>query len=159
PDMKCRDAVFKMGRVVLIAVASGLAAATAQASGGDVSLVTDDTFDGTTYCLATPGGDRFVTDYTDPFEPGAILCGARVGELNTGAPEYSGTLQGELRAEDPGNPGYPDLSGAGLIASADPSSEGPCGRSTTVFRFWTFGGGAGIGDVPVRKFLCAVDPP
>src|SRR5262249_7017817 len=104
------------------------------------------------------GVDRFIGAYfAGDFDPGAILCGARVRELNQGAAPF-GTMGGDLRAEDGANPGYPDLSGAGLIATVDPASGSTCATTGAIPRIFTFGGGGGIPDVAVNKFISAIEP-
>ena len=134
----------------------------ALAAGGEVKLVTDDTYDGFSYCGASPaGGPAFSTEYrpSDFDDLTAVLCGARVRELNASGGTFTGTLRGELRLEDALNPGYPDLGGSGLHAPADPSSEGACGDDAGTPRFWTFGGGAGVPRPSSTFFLVAIDPP
>lgn len=128
-----------------------------RASGGDVKLVTDDTWDGSAYCLVNPG-DAFTTAYfTSDYDVPGVVCGARVREVNGNPGSYFGALQGALYLEDPGNPGYPDIVG-GLIATADPASEGSCGGDPNVPRFWTFGGGSGIPAPATAHFLVAFNP-
>jgi hypothetical protein len=133
---------------------------TAFAAGGTIKLVTDNGPDGYYYALSGSGSDRFITEYRDTdFDPGAIICGARVRELNQGTPVLTGTMGGDLRAEDPANPGYPDLTPVGLIAVVDPTSQGSCSTSSATPRNFTFGGGAGITSPAVaRLYMSAIEP-
>lgn len=148
-----------------VVVAAGLAAAllapagAAFASGGTVIRKTDGTFDGYFYSLAGTGVDRYMTQYDAPdFDAQSILCGARVGEINPSG-VVGGPLRGDLRFEDPGNPGFPDLTPAGLVANVDPASVGTCSPNPNVPRLFTFGGGGGIPAPPMQTvFLSAIEP-
>lgn len=149
-----------------VVVAAGLAAAlltsadVALASGGSVIRKTDGTFDGYFYALAGTGVDRYVTRYkpTD-LDTQSIICGARVGEINPSG-IVGGPMRGDLRFEDPGSPGNPDLSPAGLIAFVDPTSIGTCSTNPNQPRTFTFGGGGGIPAPPGRTiFLSSLEPP
>src|SRR5262245_23337139 len=108
-----------VGRLGLArALLAALAAPPAFAAGGSVCLLTDNTADGYFYSLSGSGSDRFIGEY--PLSDAcinlhSIICGARVREFNEGNPPF-GTMQGDLRIDDPANPGYPDLSPAGLVA-------------------------------------------
>lgn len=144
---------------VILALAAALAAARADAAGGTVLLKTDDGADGYYYQLSGSGADRYVTEYrVGDAAPFAVICGVRAFELNQGAPLTAG-MGYELRAEDPTNPGYPDLSNAGLIANADPGSLGPCLTTAVAPRSVTFGGGSGVGWPAVNHYVCAIEPP
>ena len=70
-----------------------------------------------------------------------------------------GAMGFELRAEDPANPSFPDLSTGGLIATADPGSLGPCSTNPVAPRVVTFGGGSGVSWPSGNHYLCAVEPP
>jgi hypothetical protein len=136
----------RIGKCWAILPALVLAANTAFAAGGTVCLKTDNTSDGYYYGLTTAAGDRFITEYNTAvdacFGLGTIICGVAVRELNQGAPPL-GTMGCDLRCEDLANPGYPDLTGAGLIVSADASSISTCNAAGSP-RIFTFGAGAGI---------------
>ncbi len=141
-----------------LAIVFAAVARPAEAAGGQVVPKTDGSFDGYFYALTGTGQDRFLTRYEPfDFDPNAILCGARVGEFAPGGP-LPGPMRGDVRFEDPMNPGYPDFSPVGLIAVADPASLGSCSRSTAVPRFFTFGGGAGVPDPGNTFFLSAIEP-
>lgn len=110
--------------VVVVVVTSAFARA-AVAAGGDVCLKTDGVPDGYCYGLSGSGVDRCITEYDVVrdacFDPGAIICGARVRELYQSAAPAP-VLLFELRCEDPANPGYPELAAPGLLAAADAGS-------------------------------------
>ena len=97
-----------------------LATRPASAAGGQVALRTDDTADGDYYGLGGSGEDRFITAYAAAsVDPSTLLCGIRWRQVNHGSPRPPpGTGMGELRLEDPGKPGYPDLL-AGLVATGN----------------------------------------
>jgi len=145
--------------IVVAAVVVALApCAPARGAGGTIRLVTDDTPDGYVYSLSGSGNDRFISEYEgpDPFEPSSIVCGARVREHAAGYPPL-GTMGGDLRREDPVNPG-PDLSPAGLIADVDPESMDTCSTTSARPRFFTFGHGSGIAAERVTQFISAIEP-
>src|SRR5262245_29708872 len=122
-------------------IACGVQQSPALGAGGTVQSITDGTFDGYYYALSGSGFDRFISEYLPgDFDPGSIICGARLFELNQGAPPL-GTMFGDLRVEDGSNPGYPELGPGGLIANVDPASVGTCSTSPTIPRIFTFGGG------------------
>lgn len=138
----------------------------AVAAGGDVCLKTDGVPDGYYYGLSGSGVDRYITEYDvvrdTCFDPGAIICGARVRELYRGAAPAP-VLLFELRCEDPANPGYPELAAPGLIAVADAGSLGPCSTSSSAPRLFTVGAGGGLPLAGVacptnRIYACAIEP-
>jgi len=149
---------LRKGWMLAILPALVLTANTAFAAGGTVKFITDDGADGYYYSLGGSGVDRFIGEYfAGDFDPGSVICGARVLELNQGLPPF-GTMGGDLRAEDPGNPGYPDLGAGGLIAVVDPSSQSVCNTGGGPPRMFTFGGGGGVPDVVVNKYISAIEP-
>lgn len=136
-----------------------LAANTAFAAGGDLVLRTDNGADGYYYGLGGSGMDRFICEYLDgTYDPGAIICGARVRELNQGAIPAPGYMNGDLRTEDALNLGYPDLMAPGLVAAVDASSLGTCSMSSAVPRLFTFGAGAGVPDPNANHYISAIEP-
>ncbi len=147
--------LFVAGSTLLPAILSREAAA----SGGTVVLRTRDTISGYYYRLAGTGNDRYISLYlpTDA-PPGSTICGARVRELDQGAISSSRSLAIDLRAEDPANPGYPDLTPAGVIAPADALSQGTCSRSSAIPRIATFNAGRGVPFPGVVHFLTALEP-
>ena len=128
----------------------------ALAAGGSVVLRTDDTADGYYYGLGGSGQDRFITEYgAGTFTAGTIICGVRWREHNHGTIPPPGQGIGELRLEDPGNPGCPDIAG-GLIATADAASLGTCNGTTN--RLFTFGSGAGVPVGDSSLYACVIEP-
>jgi hypothetical protein len=149
---------FKVRKAWALAFAPALvlAANTAFAAGGVVALRTDNGADGYYYGLGGSGIDRYINMYlANSFDPGSIICGARWRELNQGVIPPPGMGDGDLRLEDPGNPGYPDIVG-GLVAAVDAASRGTCAGGTT--RIFTFGAGAGVPDPVVTHFISAIEP-
>jgi hypothetical protein len=149
---------FKVRKAWALAFAPALvlAANTAFAAGGTVALRTDNIADGYYYGLSGSGVDRYINEYlANTFDPGTIICGARWRELNQGTIPPPGVGGGDLRLEDPGNPGYPDIVG-GLIATVDPASQGTCAGGTT--RIFTFAGGAGVPDPLANHYISAIEP-
>jgi len=150
---------FKVRKAWALAFAPALvfAANTAFAAGGTVALRTDNIADGYYYGLSGSGVYRYINEYlVGTFDPGTIICGARWRELNQGSIPPPGIGGGDLRLEDPGNPGYPDIVG-GLIATVDPASQGTCAGGTT--RIFTFAGGAGVPDPLANHYISAIEPP
>jgi len=140
---------------LFLAVGCG-AAFDCDAAGGTIALRTDGTADGYFFGLGGSGVDRFINEYpAGTLPPGSVICGARVLESNHGS-SPRGVMGGEIRAEDPGLPGYPDLV-APPIATADPASTGEC-SSGGVPRIFTFGGGLGVAPPPGSHFVCAIEP-
>jgi hypothetical protein len=149
---------FKVRKAWALAFAPALvlAANTAFAAGGTVALRTDNGADGYYYGLSGSGVDRYMNEYlSNTFDPGTIICGARWRELNQGVIPAPGIGGGDLRLEDPANPGYPDLVG-GLIATVDVASQGTCAGGTT--RIFTFAAGAGVPDPIVKHYISAIEP-
>jgi hypothetical protein len=149
---------FKVRKAWALAFAPALvlAANTAFAAGGVVALRTDNIADGYYYGLGGSGVDRYINEYlVGTFDPGTIICGARWRELNQGSIPPPGVGGGDLRLEDPSNPGYPDIVG-GLIAVVDPASQGTCIGGTT--RIFTFAGGAGVPDPLANHYISAIEP-
>lgn len=149
---------FKVRKAWALAFAPALvlAANTAFAAGGVVSLRTDNGADGYYYGLGGSGVDRYINEYlANSNDPGSIICGARWRELNQGVIPAPGQGDGDLRLEDPGNPGYPDIVG-GLVAAVDVASRGTCAGGTT--RIFTFGAGAGVPDPVVTNYISAIEP-
>lgn len=131
------------------------------AAGGVVVRKTDGQHDAIVRGLAGTGVDRFITQYTPAdFSPGSIICGARLVVYTAGNPNQA-PIDVEIRTEDFARPGFPDLTPAGLFASADPASEAPCGPPGVVNAIWvSFGNGLGI-PYPAHApnlFLCAIEP-
>lgn len=149
---------FKVRKAWALAFAPALvfAANTAFAAGGTVALRTDNGPDGYYYGLGGSGVDRYINEYlNNTFDPGTIICGARWRELNQGSIPPPGIGGGDLRLEDPGNPGYPDIVG-GLVATVDVASQGTCAGGTT--RIFTFAAGAGVPDPVVKHYISAIEP-
>lgn len=150
---------FKVRKAWALAFAPALvlAANTAFAAGGVVALRTDNGADGYYYGLSGSGADRFISEYlANTFDPGTIICGARVRELNQGVIPAPGQMGGDLRFEDPANLGYPDITPAGLIVTVDPLSMGTCAGGTT--RNFTYASGAGVPDPVVKHYVSAIEP-
>lgn len=128
------------------------------AAGGIVIPRTNRDFgDGYYMGLSGSGSDRFVNAYpAGTLAPGSIICGLRVRELNLGALPFA-MMDGEIRAEDPANPGYPDFASPPL-ATADAASRSACSTVATVPRILTFGGGAGVPAPAGNQFACAIEP-
>lgn len=150
---------FKVRKAWALAFAPALvlAANTAFAAGGVVALRTDNGADGYYYGLSGSGLDRYISEYlANTFDPGTIICGARVRELNQGVIPAPGQMGGDLRFEDPANLGYPDLTPAGLIVTVDPLSMGTCAGGTT--RNFTYASGAGVPDPVVKHYVSAIEP-
>jgi hypothetical protein len=149
---------FKVRKAWALAFAPALvlAANTAFAAGGQVVLRTDNSADGYYFFLGGSGIDLYINEYLDnEYDPGSIICGIRFRELNQGNPPL-GTAVGELRVEDAGNPTYPNLAVAGLVATADAGSLGTCSASSAVPRIFTFGGG--VPDPAGREYACVIEP-
>ncbi len=150
---------FRVRKAWALAIlpALALAANTAFASGGDIVLRTDNGADGYYYGLAN--GGRHISEYlADSYDPGAIICGARVRELNQGTIPPPGYMGGDLRLEDTLNPGYPGLMPADLYAPVDASSIGTCSMSSAVPRIFTFGSGGGVNDPVANHYISALNP-
>lgn len=116
-----------------------------------------DIWGGYYFGLSGSGFDRFVNAYpAGTLAPGSIVCGLRIRELNQGV-SPRGFMDGEIRAEDPANPGYPDFASPPLV-TADAASRGECSTSGASARILTFGGGAGFPAPAANQFACAVEP-
>jgi hypothetical protein len=151
---------FKVRKAWALAFAPALvlAANTAFAAGGQVVLRTDNGADGYYFGLGGSGVDRYINEYlANTNDPGSVICGIRFRELNQGVIPPPGAAGGDMRAEDAGNPGYPDIVG-GLIATVDPASMGTCSASSAVPRIFTFGGGAGVPDPVITQYASAIEP-
>jgi hypothetical protein len=149
---------FKVRKAWALAFAPALvlAANTAFAAGGVVALRTDNVPDGYYYGLSGTGVDRYINLYlANSFDPGSIICGARWMELNQGVIPPPGAGDGDIRLDDPGNPGYPDIVG-GLVAAVDASSRGTCGTGAP--RIFTFAAGAGVPDPQADHHISAIEP-
>lgn len=135
----------------------GLVADPVSAAGGMVKLKTDNGPDGFRYVAGGSAAARYVTQYhPEDFATVSRLCGVRKRDLDpVGAPFE--TLPIDLRREDPNCPGYADLTSAGLIADADPSSVQPCSTLATPTTA-TFGGGTGIPYPGGRVYVTASKP-
>lgn len=152
-----KNTLYSAALVVSVA-ATALGSRTAFAAGGTVRLATDNTADGYYYGLGGSGSDRFITEYlAGSFDPGSVVCGVRVREQNQGNPPL-GTMLGDLRFEDPGNPGFPDLTAGGLVATVDASSVGTCSTSAGAPREFTFGSGAGVLAPASTVYVSAIEP-
>jgi len=140
------------------AAACALVAPRAEGTGGSILLKTDNGFDGYYYRLSGTGSDLYITEYlAADAQPRAVICGARIFELNQGMP-IPGQLTCELRLEDAANPGYPDMTSAGLFASADLGSLGPCLTSVAAPRMATFNGGAGVPWPNANHYVVSTEP-
>jgi hypothetical protein len=86
--------------------------------------------------------DRFMQEYPpNLLSQGSVVCAGRVEHRNeNGSAPFTNF---EIRWEDPANPGYCDVSPAGLIAVADAFSFGECGFGDNVSQP-TFLNGAGV---------------
>ncbi len=106
-------------------------------AGGGILRVTDGTNEGAFYVLDGTGSSSFITRYeAGDFDPGTLLCGASIGEYSLGS-GAGGITDVTLRSEDVMNPGYPDMTAAGLITTALPSG-GACSSSLVDPRVVTF---------------------
>src|SRR5262245_10269258 len=101
--------VGRLEKVTSLAIALVLSSAPALAAGGAIQLITDNTADGYYYWLTGTGRDRYIGEYpAGSIALGSVTCGARIRALDQGNPPIP-KLDGDVRAEDPANPGYPDL--------------------------------------------------
>src|SRR5262249_4240724 len=135
-----------------------LASGPAVAGGSKVLLKSDGSPDGYFYTLDDPSSpeSRYITAYAPgDFDPLDVIIGARVAEIDLGDSGV-GMFTAELRVEDPGNPGFPDLSADGLIAVSDPDSEGVCSSDPTYRREFTFPQMSAPPDSPL--YLCVRVP-
>jgi hypothetical protein len=153
-------------RLVAAAAALLSAAPVALAANGTIRPVTDGTVEATFVVSNFSGtNDRVITRYgvhpagqpagllAPEFDPNAVICGARTFQGPAAGITSASFL--DIRREDPGHPGVPDLM-APPFAFADGTAGGTAPRlcqGPPGFSDWTFGAGAGLPNLNQAFFL------